>query len=481
MYRPDSVQDKIQDMLNKAGVKMDNSDAKMDDLHERTDTSEVKTVGDNENVASTSPTTPASHEDDVQDASSPPSPQRPSRPDVIGRKSVSFAKDTKPPSEPSRSSSATSNRSESKSVSFSNVVDFQPPEEPRVSFSSVVQEIDSKEDTVSPKLRDLSKTFAPGSRVIELDDDDNAVDNVVIPDNETPEEAQLRRQMLAYSLNEVGSVVAELELEEDYSDDEFEDDSQFDYTDGTTLSDVEDDDEHGRTKTRVITDEYRRRMLELEKKLDAKALTNVGPNMPDDDDMPGPEPRHAHRLVVRDTDPDTDMSRDGAESDSSSKKSVRFADTLHVHHVDAKPSDRMQPIMSNIVESPDFAAPTSDPPAAKTSRFKAARQAAGTASKARDEPRPIIMEDVMERPIVDTPRAPKAETDDDIDDPEIRQRQLASEYYRLRNSIIRNQEGGFKESPEEAYEPLMEEKEGRVRKVSRFRAARVGGYKPDEE
>lgn len=59
-------------------------------------------------------------------------------------------------------------------------------------------------------------------------------------------------------------------------------------------------------------------------------------------------------------------------------------------------------------------------------------------------------------------------------------RQLAAEYYRRRNELIRSQDGGFLGSrqdkeEEEALGEWMEEKDGRVRKVSRFRAARIGG------
>ncbi|PHH86137.1 hypothetical protein CDD83_10674 [Cordyceps sp. RAO-2017] len=89
----------------------------------------------------------------------------------------------------------------------------------------------------------------------------------VIPEDEEPEDAALRRQMLQYSMGEVGAVVAELELEENTTDDGevFDYDDDFDDLDGD--ADEDDEDRHGRSTGRTVTDRYRQRMLELEKKL----------------------------------------------------------------------------------------------------------------------------------------------------------------------------------------------------------------------
>jgi unconventional prefoldin RPB5 interactor 1 len=62
----------------------------------------------------------------------------------------------------------------------------------------------------------------------------------------------------------------------------------------------------------------------------------------------------------------------------------------------------------------------------------------------------------------------------DGSDPVMQRRELAEAYYSRRNNIIR-QQGGFKADPDEDDElgELMEERDGKVKKVSRFKAARI--------
>ena len=78
--------------------------------------------------------------------------------------------------------------------------------------------------------------------------------NPIIPVDESPEDAALRRQMLQYNMGEVGAVVAELDLDEggiSYSDDD-----ENDYADDNS-SVEEDEDQFGRTKRRVLSDSRR--------------------------------------------------------------------------------------------------------------------------------------------------------------------------------------------------------------------------------
>ncbi|KAI5800790.1 Prefoldin subunit-domain-containing protein [Pyronema domesticum] len=90
---------------------------------------------------------------------------------------------------------------------------------------------------------------------------------------ETDEETALRRQMLNYNMEEIGAVVAELNLEEDgdfygyegYSDEDFDFDEDEDDDE-----DEEDEDKYGRTTRRVISESYRRQMEELEERLTGK-------------------------------------------------------------------------------------------------------------------------------------------------------------------------------------------------------------------
>ena len=59
-------------------------------------------------------------------------------------------------------------------------------------------------------------------------------------------------------------------------------------------------------------------------------------------------------------------------------------------------------------------------------------------------------------------------------DPVMERRELASEYYRQRNNMIKQYGGFTNPDPEdETLGELMEERDGKVKKVSRFKAARI--------
>lgn len=387
-----------------------------------------------------------------------------------------------------------------KSVKFADDVDVQefatPPKESTASDSAAGV----------PNLSLISGSFDSNERVIELDDDDEIIGMTpVIPEDESPEDARLRREMLQYSLNEVGSVVAELELEEDYSDDE--DDEDFDIEEVASINSEmsEDEDDHGRSLRKGVTPKYRQQMLALEEKLMARMLENVGPE-PDEDD-PDIDPEELRRLVIRE---DSEMPSAKAR-DSSTKKGVRFADDLDISEAPSsepnavspattKPaavadtvSERHAPIIDDILERK---VPTAGPATqdekkpAKVSRFKQDRKVIqppvavpesqvlpsssgqlGDKSSAdvKEENRPILSNSVVERPAT-LAAAPTPDADEL--DPEIQQRQLASEYYRMRNNMVR-QQGGFKVTEEDLERPLMEERDGKVKKVSRFKAARL--------
>ena len=90
------------------------------------------------------------------------------------------------------------------------------------------------------------------------------------PIDESADDAALRREMLMYGAEDIGPIVAELELEEDGSFDE--DDEILDLS-GEEFDDegTDEEDEFGRTKRRVVTEDYMQRMLELEKKLGVKS------------------------------------------------------------------------------------------------------------------------------------------------------------------------------------------------------------------
>jgi unconventional prefoldin RPB5 interactor 1 len=72
--------------------------------------------------------------------------------------------------------------------------------------------------------------------------------------DEPPEDAKLRREMLQYGLNEVGAIVAELEVDENASEFSIEDDyDSYGYD-----SEDEEEDEYGRTTRRVLRYEEHR-------------------------------------------------------------------------------------------------------------------------------------------------------------------------------------------------------------------------------
>lgn len=289
-----------------------------------------------------------------------------------------------------------------KSVSFAEEVDVQPlvDEQPSRKDKGTLETDGYNED-----LADLN--FTSGTKVIELGPDDEEIASYpIIPQGESPEDAELRRQMLQYGLSEVGRIVAELDLDTpvaEYSDDYDEDDD--DYDDDEDEED-EDEDEYGRSTKPAVTEEYRKQMAELEKKLNARMLENVGPR-PETDELE--EQAEAVRTLKVQKDEEFDAALAGAKSTApkstepkstesrstespvgSKKKGVRFADDLDVSEAPkpAKPtpaaapapSARPAPTMSDIVvERPVQPAQPPQPPTApkpgKVSRFKSARAA----------------------------------------------------------------------------------------------------------
>jgi len=86
-----------------------------------------------------------------------------------------------------------------------------------------------------------------------------------------------------------------------------------------------------------------------------------------------------------------------------------------------------------------------------------------------------LADTLVERQPTSVGKSTQAPSEDDMD-PITERRQLAAEYYRRRNEMVR-QQGGFKVDPddEEEFGELMEERDGKIKKVSRFRAARLKG------
>lgn len=482
LSNPGRAGPEIMDALRKAGLK---------DLDEKP-ASEKETLGD-ESSADKGKQASASTEDvEMIDADAPGSasalPLRPkqeaSTQQRPGKKSVSFAPDSETSNEPAP---------------------FPPAA--RTARNAV-----SRNSDIARGM------FYNGDRVIELDEYDREIGSTpIIPQDESPEDAALRREMLEYSLSEVGAVVAEIDLDEgSYSDEDYDDDEEYDYEQD---EDEEDEDQFGRSTRREVSDEYRQKMLELEKKLNARMIENLGPR-------PEGHPlqdyvEDVRRLVVRNDETSTaaealpTQEEKATKEDKPAKRGVRFAESLDVSPAPQPPKAAAQPVerkapakpavSKEIVERSSAPATAREPASkpAKISRFKSARSAAtsgkadnteatpsaaapmpskpfqglahlaGTESKPRFTPEGpegrILADTVVEHDVAENEvEAP----DEDGLDPALLQQELATEYHKMRNKFIMKQ-GGFMPTPEEAEDPLMEEIDGKVKKVSRFKAARL--------
>ena len=258
----------------------------------------------------------------------------------------------------------------------------------------------------------------------------------VIPTDESPEDAVLRRQMIQYNMEEIGAVVAELDLDGEgmsYSDEEDEDE---DYPDENS-SVEEDEDQFGRTRRRVLTDDYMAEMRALEKR-----LKNVGPNA-EIGNLAAVNGQEGER-------PSTDANEPNTTHESPQrpqKKGVRFAPSLSVQ--EAPPP------------------PTANPPAQDSSTIPT--------PPAKPPSNPVLSS------IIERPYAPSTDTtttipppEPDAYDPALLQQEVATEYHKMRNRMIARQGGFMAQSDEEKAEVPLSEAEGGRKKVSRFKAARLG-------
>lgn len=391
----------------------------------------------------------------------------------------------------------TEDRPRQKSVSFAEGTKIESQEE-KPSLVPLQRNI-----TKSPVIADVKESFAGTGRIWEVDENDRPVDfsSPHIPIDESPEDAQMRREMLQYNMNEMGAIVAELELEEDGSDGSFTDDEDEDMSEMTEASD--DEDEHGMSRIGHISDAYKDEMLDLEKKLNAQMVQNIGPR-PDRDEI-----REQVVIPPQRTRPSNGVGGAHAAStqDEAETKSVRFAENLDIAPAPKQPYAGTRPkpstpstklataVESSIVEraAPKASPVVSAPTQPKISKFKAARAANSAAAQPQPMPGVPLAANIVERPPhqLSSNSNPPAEPDEF--DPEQLQREVKADYYRMRNRLIKRQ-GGFKREDEEddeeeaAYDE-EDEHHGESdaqngfndmprpqKKVSLFKAARI---KPD--
>ncbi|KAL8655235.1 MAG: hypothetical protein Q9210_001021 [Variospora velana] len=335
--------------------------------------------------------------------------------------------------------------------------------------------------------------------------------NPVIPAHESPEDAALRREMIQYSMNEVGAVVAEVNLDdEDRSHSSSPECSTEEY-ERRGSGDDDDENDWGLSIHRALTTDYIKEMQALERKLKTRSNTDAKPSvetllqaedglMVGPDGVPMPTPRRSASIGQH-------------------KKAVRFAQELDIQERPRWPNhyDRCKPevkkastsIQADVVErpitangSPSIAAPA---PTKKASRFKATRsaqvQSSATPKKTSHLQITASNRDQAKKPSLATPKMASTEPpgrthapnvierplSEDVDssrvvepdefDASLMRQELTMDYHRTRNRMIQRQ-GGFLadggEGEGEESGPLMDQ---HGKKISRFKAARlqVGG------
>ncbi|KAH7374934.1 Prefoldin subunit-domain-containing protein [Plectosphaerella cucumerina] len=335
----------------------------------------------------------------------------------------------------------------------------------------------------------------------------------VAPEGESEEEAFLRREMLKYGMDEVGAVVAELTLEEG-TEDEDEGFDEYEYSE----DDDDDDDDHGRYTGRMVDDDYRQRMLELEKKLGVKSRFTEQVGKDDSDSDAEKEPEGLGRIVIRRDDGQSQAGGSGSstpsapltsslktsQTDAKGKKSVKFASELDIAPekeqatpvptpaASRDPKDRSHdPVSTTIVERTGPAKRQDTPRKPKrVSRFKQHQEGGGKAADEEDgfnvpkgpldmpvrfldHDRPIAPSGPKDRTIVESLVERTSKNDEQAladADEEFIDQGVADEYYRRRNDFI-HRHGGFLREDESPIQPLDEADGGR--RISKFKAARL--------
>ncbi|EAQ92657.1 hypothetical protein CHGG_00892 [Chaetomium globosum CBS 148.51] len=350
-----------------------------------------------------------------------------------------------------------------------------------VSFAEDTKSGDEVEAAQSKAAQDLERLMQKAKEQEAID-----LSSAVIPDNESAEESKLRREMLEYGMSEIGPVVAELQLEEDYSGDEDDMDwigSDDEFDDEETDDDAED--ELGRSKRKVVTSDYMKRMQELEKRLARQSAFTVGGSETKPEKLDEGIGRIA---VVSEPAPSTEPAPVPTPTESKGKKSVSFASKLDIAPDTARPdTGPIGDIVEKVAEEETLKDP--EEPPKRVSRFKKDRPAVASSSHRPagklppgphqlpsnfsmggfDRPTdPAPPEEIMAHTVAERPTIVTAEPDG-LEDAALYEA-AALEYSRLRNQLIRNQGGNVDD--ETGLVPLDEELGGPKRQ-SKFKAARL--------
>lgn len=377
---------------------------------------------------------------------------------------------------------------------------FKMPPKKEVSFTE-----DTKPEEAEPSM---SRNAVRVENIMKAARD-QSINNPIIPDDEDEEDAALRQELLRYSMNEVGAVVGELELD-DGSDDE-----DWDMSDeGFDEEQSDEEDQYGRNG-RVVTEDYAQRMLELEKKLgiqsrftqDSRAAAEGDADSDSDDERVGrivvdhnsessSQPSAMKMLPSR---PKEKHASAGKEKNK--KKGVRFAESLDVSEAPepsaatvTEPEPKVEPMSDLIVERDPSTRNSNTKPDRKPSRFKKAQTKApvfaediddnpyspnygmpmssAPSTNDPDPPDKTLSDTLVERDYVTIPMSDLMELDAEdgfLDD--VNYQELASEHQELRRKFIQR-EGGFLKQDENPIQSLDEE-EGGPKRQSRFKAARL--------
>ncbi|KAI0548347.1 Prefoldin subunit-domain-containing protein [Xylaria curta] len=318
---------------------------------------------------------------------------------------------------------------------------------------------------------------------------ESVISDPVMPADESPEEAELREDMIRYNketmMYEMAPIVAELQLEEGSADDD-----DWDYDDSE--EDDEDEDQWGRSTSGVVDDEYRREMLELKERLSKQTF---GEQKASDDEEDDEFSEGIGRITVRSGNPD-DSVQGGSESPVSNEqaassttkdeaKSVRFAPSLDIAEpspsvAQPKSAQPQQPEvdpLSDVVERRSSqATQVTSTSGRKPSKFRKERASGGpmpapekpsdTARYAPSGPEgQTLASEILEHEPSNAVKEP-----DELDANFLHQ-QVTEEYHKMRNRLIGRQ-GGFLKEDTNPIQPL-EEEEGGPKRVSRFKAARL--------
>ncbi|KAI1818201.1 hypothetical protein GGS20DRAFT_345062 [Poronia punctata] len=442
LRRPGDGQPQLLEALKKAGI--ENISAASEKSSFKTSPDVPKTPSSS-SIAATEPSHPANGKrSNLAKAGKSPTPKKPSK-----KKSVSFAEDVKDGSE--------------------EKTELKPP-------------------TTVNRLEELYQKAREQETIIS---------EPVIPADDSPEDAQLREDMIRYNketmMYEMAPIVAELQLEEGTDDDDWDDD----------WDDEDDEDQWGRSTSGVVDDEYKRQMLELKERL--SRMTFGEQKAPEDEEEEDGFSEGIGRIAIRQENPvEPEKVSDPSAVNGSvtpkstlnpgTKKSVKFAPNLDIAEATPPPSTEpestptqiplVEPLSDIVERRPPATGKTAPISEKKVSRFRKTKLEGGQGAIQT----PIMAPEKPTDMAKYAPSGPEGQTlattilehepTDEVKEPDeldanLLHQQVTEEYYKMRNTMI-SRHGGFLKENTNPIQPL-EEEEGGPKRVSKFKAARLAG------